>query len=67
MTRDEFLTVVAELVAGLQVPASISPRTLGTAYEPWRALLHEVNGGFGWTDAEQCRESFEKIVRETRE
>lgn len=61
MTRDEFLDNVAALVAGLQVPVSLTPHSrFGAAYGPWQALLDEANGGFGWTDA--CREAFAKLL-----
>jgi hypothetical protein len=63
MTKEEFLDNVASLVAGLQVPVSMMPRhMLGAAYEPWSRLQDAVNGGFGWTNAEQCREAFSKIL-----
>lgn len=63
MTDEEFLDNVARLVAGLQVPVSMMPRELfGAAYEPWSVLLEEANGGFGWTNAEKCREAFAKIA-----
>lgn len=63
MTQEEFLDNVAQLVAGLQAPVSMMPHSrLGAAYEPWERLLAEANGGFGWTDAEKCREAFAKIL-----
>jgi hypothetical protein len=63
VTNEEFLDNVAQLVAGLQVPVSMMPHHLfGAAYEPWERLQNAVNGGFGWTDAEKCREAFAKIA-----
>jgi hypothetical protein len=63
MTKAEFVENVAKLVAGLQVPVSLMPRqALGAAYEPWSKLLDEVNGGFGWTSADACRETFGEIA-----
>lgn len=67
MTREQLVDNVAKLVAGLQVPASISHQALGAAYDPWCELLHEANGGFGWTTADQCREAFTKILGGTDE
>lgn len=62
MTQEEFLDNVARLVAGLQVPVSMMPRHLfGAAYEPWSRLQDEATGGFGWSDAEKCREAFAGI------
>lgn len=63
MTQEEFLDNVARLVAGLQAPVSMMPREcFGAAYEPWSKLLEEANGGFGWTNAEKCRDAFTKIL-----
>jgi hypothetical protein len=63
MTKEEFVDQVARLVAGLQVPVSLMPRgRFGAAYEPWEKLLGEVNGGFGWTNADACREAFAEIM-----
>lgn len=63
MTRDEFITNVAKLVAGLQVLVSMrgNPEILGAAAEPWQALLHE-KGGFGWTNAEELEKAFRTIL-----
>jgi hypothetical protein len=63
VTREEFVEQAAALVAGLQVPVSMMPRhMLGAAFEPWQKLLNEVNGGFGWTSADACREAFAEIL-----
>ena len=63
MTRDDFISQVAALVAGLQVPVSIGGKmALGAAYEPWSRLLNEVNGGFGWTDREKCEARFAELA-----
>lgn len=66
MTPVEFTENVARLVAGLQVPVSIggSPDgILGPVAGPaWSKLLHEVNGGFGWTNVDACQEAFGEIL-----
>ncbi len=64
MTGEEFVTLVAKLVAGLQVPVSMpgGRARLGAAYEPWTKLLNEVNHGFGWTNMEACEAAFAKIL-----
>lgn len=64
MTREEFISIAARLVAALQVPVSIlGAEVLGTAYEPWQKLMAEVTGGFGWTTAEQAQAAFEQILK----
>jgi hypothetical protein len=63
MDREQFVDQTARLVAGLQAPVSMTPHgRFGTAFEPWQKLLGEVNGGFGWTNADACRETFAEIV-----
>jgi len=64
MTRDEFIDAVAGMVAGLQVQRSMPGGAwrMGAALEPFEALLHEANGGFGWTDKDKCRYAFEKVL-----
>jgi hypothetical protein len=57
MSQDEFVHTVAELVAGLAVPVSLS-MPLGAAREPWQKL-HDL-AGFGWHDADM----YEAILRE---
>lgn len=47
--------LVAEVLRGLQVPRSISGRTmLGTALEPYDELCRRA--GFGWRSVEQFEE-----------
>jgi hypothetical protein len=62
MTRDEKIRSLAEVLAGLQVPLSISGelghKILGAADEPFRTLLRDV--GFGWHDADD----FEEYLRD---
>jgi hypothetical protein len=65
MTRDEFLTEVAELVAGLQVPVSVAPHALSAGYVPWNELHKQASGGFGWVTTSQCREAFAKILNDS--
>lgn len=56
---DEFVSLTAGVVAGLQVPASIGhQRALGAAWEPWTELLGIANGGFGWTNSDEALKSF---------
>ncbi len=64
MTPEEFVALVAKLVAGLQVPVSMpgGRARLGAAYEPWSKLLNEANHGFGWTNMEACEAAFAKIL-----
>jgi hypothetical protein len=64
VTPEEFIGHVAGLVAGLQVPVSIGGKAtvLGAGAEHWEALLHEANGGFGWTNAEECKVKFTEIL-----
>lgn len=63
MTRDEFLETVAKLVAGLQAPVSLrAPVQFSAAMGPWQALLHQANHGFGWTNAEELKAAFERIL-----
>ena len=47
---------LAELLAGLQVPASIGgPEMLGEGYEPWRILFDRFNS-FGWITADELEQ-----------
>lgn len=45
MTRDEMITAVAEVLAGLQVPVSMG-MPLGQAEQPWRNLHGELPSGW---------------------
>jgi hypothetical protein len=50
---DEQLMLVAKIVSGLQVPASLDgPMMLGAAYNPWCELRDSLNL-FGWLDTEE--------------
>lgn len=49
MTRDEVISDMAAVVAGLQVPMSMA-MPLGAAMEPWRRL-HALSGS-GWHDVD---------------
>lgn len=46
MTKDEIITAIAEVLAGLQVPVSLN-MPIGAAREPW-GKLHEETKSFGW-------------------
>ena len=60
MDQGQFVRVVAELVAGLQVPVSISgkPEILGRGGEPWQKLIAIDTHGFGWTTADKMEAAF---------
>jgi hypothetical protein len=68
MSQEQFVRQVAVLVAGLQVPVSIrgGPAVLGAGADAWQALLHEVNGGFGWTTTDKCHAKFTELLEGTR-
>ena len=61
MTKEGFARTVAELVAGLQVPVSMSA-SLGAGKEPWEQLLTLGNHGFGWTDAATLEQVFREVI-----
>lgn len=60
MTRDECITAVAEVLAGLQVPVSMGI-PLGAALEPWRTL-HEEAKAFGWATADDYAEMLQATL-----
>lgn len=45
MTKDEIITAIAEVLAGLQVPVSMG-MPLGAAEQPWRNLHNELPSGW---------------------
>ncbi len=63
MTRDELIKTIAEVMAGLQVPISISGEmgvnVLGVADAPARELLGLVGG---WAKPEEFEAAFTKII-----
>ena len=63
MTRDELIQTLAEVIAGLQVPISISgelgTKVLGVADAPARKLLGLVGG---WAKPEEFATAFTKIL-----
>lgn len=62
MERPELVDLLAEILAGLQVPLSISAEAgfcvLGAAEEPYCRLLAET--GFGW----RTKEDFVAVLEE---
>jgi hypothetical protein len=60
VSRDEFITNVAQLLAGLQVPVSMEV-PLGTAAPAWTAL-HRSLYGFGWAEAADYEAAIRKIL-----
>ena len=43
MTREELIENLAKIISGLQVPGSLNPVFLGTAYEPWLKTYSALN------------------------
>lgn len=61
-TRDEAITDIAKLIAGLQVPASLdSKMMLGEGADPWHRLFAKLHH-FGWTDAEQIEKELREVL-----
>jgi hypothetical protein len=58
VNRDKLIARLAQLLAGLQVPVSMS-MPLGTADDPARELM--ADAGFGWKNVED----FERYLRKT--
>jgi hypothetical protein len=62
--RDEVITDIAKLIAGLQVPVSLNGRVmLGVGLEPWERLFHHLHT-FGWTDDTQLEKELRAILDE---
>lgn len=61
MTKQEFVTKVALLVAGLQMPVSLGV-PLGTAREPW-ADLHGLLRS-GWHEPKEYEAAFMEILND---
>ena len=57
MKKQEVVRLMAEVLAGLQMPISLGMQ-LGTAREPWGKLKDLA--GFGWHDADE----FETVLNE---
>ncbi len=66
MTRDELITTLAKLVAGLQAPISMFSNSgvllLGAGDEPARELMGLMPG---WTTPAEFEELFRSILEET--
>lgn len=58
------IRVIAEIVAGLQVPYSISPKMLGTAGVAWARLRDRIPAFFGWQDADETEEILRRHLTE---
>jgi hypothetical protein len=58
VTRDELITALAELLAGLQVPVSME-MPLGKATAAW-TMLHAHLAGFGWKRAADYEEALRR-------
>ncbi|HEY1700832.1 MAG TPA: hypothetical protein VGG75_14065 [Trebonia sp.] len=60
MTKEEMIAAMAELIAGLQVPMSMS-MPLGAAKDPW-TRLHRGLHGFGWATAEDYEHAIRAVL-----
>jgi hypothetical protein len=60
MTREQFITGTAKLIAGLAVPVSMH-MPLGAAEPAWTEL-HRGLRGFGWATAEEYEEAIREIL-----
>lgn len=66
MSRDQVIDRLALMLAGLQVPLSMSQQlgveVLGQAEQPYRELLQD--SGFGWRNDYDFRVYLERTLRE---
>ncbi len=60
MSRDECITAISHLLAGLAVPVSME-MPLGKAGPAW-VELHTHLVGFGWSSAEDYERELRKIL-----
>lgn len=59
ITEEEFRELVAKMMEGLSVPASLG--VLGAAYEPWSELYNKLCL-FGYPNAEEIKEKMGKSI-----
>lgn len=58
---DEVIDLLADIVSGLQAPASMIGRSLGAAYDPWAKLHNRI--GFGWHSPEEVRAWLHEVLQ----
>ena len=61
MKKSKIIRLMAEILAGLQVPAGIG--VLGAAHEPWGKLLTIINT-FGWKTVDEIQQELIKALEE---
>ena len=61
MKKSKIIRLMAEILAGLQVPAGMG--VLGAAHEPWGKLLTIINT-FGWKTVDEIQQELIKALEE---
>lgn len=62
--QKDLIALLSEIVAGLNVPASIGgPKMLGAAYAPWAAVRDRLHL-FGYSNAESVESALREALQE---
>ena len=63
MTQKSIIRLLAEIMAGTQVPRSLGPHMLGTATEPWDELRYRLRVD-GWASADDIESALTLVLVE---